>query len=237
MKTKAIIFDKDGTLIDFDAFWVTISEYAVKEMFEILNCKDVPVNEALEAMGVKDGVTSINGVLCYGTYKMMAEKIYGVLTKHGYTKSFEEVEELTLKTHKNHSDKGVVKGTCPDIKGFFKGLKERGIILAVVTTDVLSVTKHCLSALGIEEYFDEIYTDDGIVPAKPAPDAAFDLCRKYSLKPSEVVMVGDTVTDINFAKNADIDVICVAKSEENRQLLLKETSTVLPDISYISLNE
>ncbi len=35
---KAIIFDKDGTLIDFDSFWVTISEYAIKEMLEALNC-------------------------------------------------------------------------------------------------------------------------------------------------------------------------------------------------------
>ncbi len=163
------------------------------------------------ALEVKDKVTSINGVLCYGTYKMMAEKIYGVITKYGYKGSFEETQRLTLETHKKHSDKGVV------------------------TTDVLSVTKRCLKLLEIEEYFDEIYTDDGSFLPKPAPDAALDLCRKYNLDISEILMVGDTKTDIDFAKNAGIKVICVAKTEENRQILLNETQNVVKDISYITL--
>ena len=221
---KAIIFDKDGTIIDFDAFWVTVSE-----------CTLVPVDEILYEMGVKDKITSINGVLCYGTYEMMAEKIYAVLTGHGYAVDFEEIKRLTLETHKKHSDKGIVKATCRDIKGFFKDLKSKGIILAVVTTDVLSVTKRCLKALEIEEYFDEIYTDDGTFPAKPAPDAVFDLCKKYNLELSEVLMAGDTKTDIEFAKNAGIKVVCVAKSEENKQILLKETDNVVKDISCIAI--
>jgi len=33
MKTKAIIFDKDGTLLDFDGFWVTVSENAIGEIY------------------------------------------------------------------------------------------------------------------------------------------------------------------------------------------------------------
>lgn len=232
---KAIIFDKDGTIIDFDAFWVTVSEYAVKEMLESLGCQEIAVDEFLYAMGVTDGVTSINGVLCYGTYEMMAEKIYQVLQKYGYSGDFEEIKTLTLETHKKHSDKGIVKATCNDIKGFFKDLKSKGIILAIVTTDILSVTKRCLNALDIEDYFDEIYTDDGNFPPKPAPDTVFDLCRKYSLELSEILMVGDTKTDVQFAKNAGIKVVCVAKTEENRQILLNETDTVVKDISYITL--
>lgn len=32
MKADAIIFDKDGTLLDFDAFWVTVSEKVIEDV-------------------------------------------------------------------------------------------------------------------------------------------------------------------------------------------------------------
>ncbi len=48
-------------------------------------------------------------------------------------------------------------------------------------------------------------------------------------------MAGDTKTDIEFAKNAGIKVVCVAKSEENKQILLKETDNVVKDISCITI--
>ena len=34
MNIDAIIFDKDGTLIDFDAFWVSVSCKAIEEVLE-----------------------------------------------------------------------------------------------------------------------------------------------------------------------------------------------------------
>ena len=34
MKTKAIFFDKDGTLIDFDAIWVPVSYNAIGNLLK-----------------------------------------------------------------------------------------------------------------------------------------------------------------------------------------------------------
>ena len=34
---KAIIFDKDGTLIDFDSFWITVSVDAIKHILKNVN--------------------------------------------------------------------------------------------------------------------------------------------------------------------------------------------------------
>lgn len=46
--------------------------------------------------------------------------------------------------------------------------------------------------------------DDGCVCRKPQPGLLDDILRRWSLKPRECVMVGDSVTDIEAASAADI---------------------------------
>jgi phosphoglycolate phosphatase-like HAD superfamily hydrolase len=47
-------------------------------------------------------------------------------------------------------------------------------------------------------------------------------------------MVGDTLSDMNFAINGGIRSVGLAKSEENKAILLEKTDTVVPDISYLN---
>ena len=46
-------------------------------------------------------------------------------------------------------------------------------------------------------------------------------------------MVGDTLTDMNFAKNAGVKAIGVAKSEKNKSILMPYADAVIHDISKI----
>ena len=72
---KAIIFDKDGTLIDFDSFWITISTIAIKDILKELGCNDVSAENILSVLGVEDGITSIDGILCSSTYSKIGDNI------------------------------------------------------------------------------------------------------------------------------------------------------------------
>ena len=69
MKADAVIFDKDGTLIDFDAFWISVTVNALTKLLKEFNIDQNMVNDILPLLGVKDGKTDIDGVLCKGTYK------------------------------------------------------------------------------------------------------------------------------------------------------------------------
>ena len=233
MNTKAVIFDKDGTLLDFDSFWVEISYNAIREILEKIEIKNIDANEILEFMGVKNKETDITGVLCHGTYAQLAQEICVFLGKYGYEFSSDSLTELVVEAYRSNMHRGVVKPTCEDIVETLINLKNQGIRLIVVTTDDAVITKRCLEALKIEDLFDCIYTDDGKTPVKPDPYCIEEICRKYGLEKSQIVMVGDTLRDVEFARNGHIKVIGVAKNENNRKILEREADVVVPNISYV----
>lgn len=233
MNVDAIIFDKDGTLIDFDSFWVAISVRAMEDVLNDLGRTDIPVCEFLTAFGVHDGVTDIDGVLCKGTYEQMGQIVCDILNGHGCSISFDETLRLVIDAYNRNADAGEVKPTCPDLAEVLTELKKQNKKLAVVTTDNEEITRKCLKKLGIEELFDKIYIDDGKTPMKPDPHCAIDFGNAVKVKKERMVVVGDTMTDVNFAKNAGVAVIGVAKNDRNRSILAPYADVVIPAISNL----
>ena len=232
MKTKGIIFDKDGTLIDFDSFWTEIAYGAVNRIVQKTG-SSAPEKEVLHAIGVSGGITDVDGVLCKGTYGEISQVIYGVLVKYGCKLTLEEITQISVEAFHENADKGVVKEPCKDLRGVLNAIKEKGVKIAVVTADDSFVTDKCLKALKIDGLFDVIYTDDGTHPNKPDPFCINDFCKKFGLKKEETVMVGDSLTDVEFAKNGGIKSIGVAKGEKNKAFLTGKADVVLPDVSYV----
>ena len=67
MKYQAIIFDKDGTVLDFNAFWISVSKGVVNDLIKKFNV-NISNKTFLTAIGVFDETSDPNGVLCKGTY-------------------------------------------------------------------------------------------------------------------------------------------------------------------------
>ena len=79
----AVIFDKDGTLMDFDAFWITLSDLALKDILRQVNLNVSLADEMLTAFGVQGDTVSVDGILCKGTYREMIECVHQILQSHG----------------------------------------------------------------------------------------------------------------------------------------------------------
>ena len=234
MKPELIIFDKDGTLIDFDAFWVSVSVKAIEYVLREVGREDIPVDEILLAIGVKDGVTDIDGKLCGGTYLEIAELIYEVIAAHGCNADKERVVKLALDGYNIYAGEGKVIPTCEGLVPYLHELKESGIKLALVTTDNPYITGLCLKSLGVYELFDRIYADDGSNPTKPDPYYANELMREFGVSAENMIMVGDTMTDIGFAKNAGILAVCVARNEKLTARLAPYADKVIAKITDLA---
>ena len=233
MNTEGIIFDKDGTLLDFDAFWVKVSVVAIRALLNDIGTELVDISEILTALGVRDGRTDTNGVLCKGTYEQMGQIVYDVLMKHGISVLQDVVIRRVEVAYQQNAEAGEVKPTCPDLVEVLTGLKNKGLKLAIVTTDNPLITNQCLDQLGIRMLFDRIYTDDGQTPTKPHPHCAWDFCREFGLKKENVVMVGDTLTDMSFAQNAGIRGVGLAVDDQTKAVLLPYADTVISSISHL----
>lgn len=233
MKTKAIIFDKDGTLLDFDDFWLPISEGAITEILKKIKREDISVKNILSAMGADGGVTDITSALCCGTYEQMGLDMYHALVNEGCNLSADEVIKLTIDAYHGNIQKGIMRPACEHIQEVLQTLKDYGLTLAVVTTDDPFMAQKCLQMLEISSFFDTVYADDGVTPTKPNAYCINDICRRKGISKTEVIMVGDTLTDTRFAKNGGIRVIGVAKSDRNKRILEREADVVIPDISHL----
>ena len=234
MKVDAIIFDKDGTLIEFDKFWVNVAEKAIESVLKKLQVVDNFGSEILQAIGVKDGVTDVNSILAKGTYLQIAQEIHKILTQSGYNFNLEVLAKEVLNGFNDNYSAGEVVPTTLNLKELLLQLKSQNIRLAIVTTDNEYVTDMCLQKLGVKDLFDRIYTDDGKTPVKPNPYCVYDFCKNFDIDIENVIMVGDTLTDVEFAKNASIKVIGIAKKAQNKLILENVADVVIEDLSLIS---
>lgn len=232
-KADAVIFDKDGTLMDFDAFWITLSSLALRDVLHQLDQSLSLADDILTAFGVQGNTVDVNGILCKGTYREMSEAVQYILVNHGCNASVDQVEALVLDAYSRHAHESTINPTCPNLRQILETLKHQHKKIALVTTDNAAISALCLEKLGIADLFDCLYSDNGAFPPKPDPAAALDLCAREGLNPQRVVMVGDTMTDVRFARNAGLRAVAVANCEARRAQLTSHADTVIPDVSHL----
>ena len=208
---KAIIYDKDGTLMRFDAFWVPIARSAIKlvlrEFVDDENNSICDIEKEIESkIGICGDTADPGGILCGGTYEQFADVVAETLKKRGLNAYVDRyvIEKALLA----NIEEGKVLPTSENLSIKLAEAK-RTAGLFVVTTDNRKITEICLEKLGIADMFDGVYCDDGKTPQKPDPFTANDIVKKCGFSKFETVMVGDTATDRNFAINAGINFVFV----------------------------
>ncbi|WP_062049860.1 HAD family hydrolase [Bacillus sp. JCM 19034] len=155
---KGILFDKDGTLIEFFSLWEKI---ALGLVADLANGED-PLfqQELLASIGLVNGQITANSILAGGTTKDIADAFYPLLLKEScqIPEPFHQwVEKRILQLTKDHLQ---VIQPITDLKKLLKQLKDDGLKLGVATADDQETTTLTFQMLGIDHYFDFIGTSD-----------------------------------------------------------------------------
>ncbi len=222
-KVDGLLFDKDGTLIDFHGTW----DVWAAEIIDQLAGGD-PVLKANIA-GVIDFDLELGRLLPQSiaiaeTNRDISQAVADVLPG----RHVDEVEQFLITSGAN----APVVPVLP-LMPFLEGLARRGITLGMLTNDSEFGARAHLRTLGIEAHFDFIAGFDSGFGAKPAPEPLLHYAMIHGLSPERVAMVGDSVHDLMAGRAAGMQTIGVLTGPAEEHHLAPYADVIFPDIGHI----
>jgi phosphoglycolate phosphatase len=206
-----IVFDKDGTLIDFYHLWAAKAKTAVAALLAQLDptwSTTTDLESALYHSLGYDPVTGravSDGPLATASLEKLGLVTAVVLYQHGL--GWHEAVQLAtahfmpqimaLPTAADVRPIGDVQALCRD-------LHRAGIQIAILTSDDRRAAAATLPLLGVTDYVNVIIGGDDPFPNKPAPDALHHLSRVLKVPPERMAIVGDNASDLQTGRAAGV---------------------------------
>jgi phosphoglycolate phosphatase len=194
-----VIFDKDGTLIEFGSMW---SGWAVTLAGALRTATGRPIEAQLfEMLGYDPVARTVlpGGGLAATPMARLRERTRDVLVEAGLG---EAEAERALATAWHAPDPVGLAHPLADLHALFRRLRDRGRLIAIATSDDRAPTVRTLAALGVSDAIAAIVCADDGVPVKPAPDMVRHLCAAVGVAPARTAVVGDSAADLRMGRAA-----------------------------------
>jgi phosphoglycolate phosphatase-like HAD superfamily hydrolase len=194
-----VVFDKDGTLLDFHAMW---GGWARELGLRLEGVARRPVSPDVFAAIGFDPVTgriAPRGPLAASTMAGIADLVATVLRRWCPRPSDARwvVEQAWFEP-----DPVATAVPVADLPSLFSNLRDQGKRLAIATNDEREPTTRTLEALGVAGLVDGLSCADDGLAVKPAPDAVLALCAGLDLRTSRTAVVGDLPADLAMGRAA-----------------------------------
>ncbi|UPJ16880.1 HAD family hydrolase [Bacillus cereus] len=197
-KVKAILFDKDGTLMDFHSIWIKVAEELVVECISLYHLPSTIGQTLLEEIGVEGAFVNPRSAIAAGTSLDVAKGLCNYIESAREEEMHHWVSEKLFSLMYEHRSHMKMTADLPKV---LQALKDKGFILGVVTADDFAPTELFLKQYKLENFFDYIIASDTFLAQKPDKKIIEVFCEKFNLESCEVAVVGDTPTDLHLAKN------------------------------------
>lgn len=141
---------------------------------------------------------------------------------------FDKAHELFFKHYRLIN--GKYSSLYPHVEETLRTLKQQGYKLAVCTNKPKEFTDVLLKHFNLLELFDCIVGGDTLSVKKPDPAPILHCVEQCGVTIEQSLMVGDSLADINGAKNAEMDVVAVPYGY-HRGANLEDHCTVINDFT------
>ena len=192
----AIVFDKDGTLIDLDAAWAPRGRAWVLSLERRagvpglgavlanvigldLEAGTVVPGGLLAAAPLDDAIRSMRQAMAAAGVEMSADGVRAGLDVGG----------------------GSIVALGDPIPTF-ESLTANGVRIAVLTSDDHGAAADDLESIGVLRYVSELCGADDGFPPKPDSGGFLSIASALGLDPGRMLMVGDSMADLATARNA-----------------------------------
>jgi len=221
---SGLLFDKDGTLFDFEATWGVWAHGRVLTLAEGDVGRAAALGEVIgyDYVGARFARDSI---VIAGTVTEVAARLLPHLPGR-------ELNDLVVEFNAAARDVPQVPAVpLPQCLGDLRG---RGLRLGIATNDAESSAWAHLRKAGVEEMFDYVAGYDSGYGAKPGPGPLNAFALKMGLAPDAVAMIGDSLHDMAAARAAGMRAVGVLTGPAMREDLAPAADVVLADIGELA---
>jgi phosphoglycolate phosphatase len=224
-RIKGILFDKDGTLIDFERTWFAVAD-------------QMALRAAKGSREEADRLLAIVGY-DFDTRRFRADSVFAAGTNADVVAlwypdqtSAERATTLSAYNRFTSENGGGKPHQLDGVRETLTTLHGSGYRLGVATNDSTAGAEKALSSLGMAQLFDAVYGYDAVANPKPAGDTIRAFCDLTGLKPSEIAMVGDNRHDLEMARNGDCGLaVAVLSGTGTRETLAGMADAVIGSVS------
>ena len=193
MKQKfTILFDLDGTLVD------TAPDLMLAH------------NHVMKKFGYPTKSTEdIRNLVGKGAGALIGRSIWGQAKKEFSKVLDEKIKDEMVKEFVNFYGKNIVNESTliNGVKEFLRWCKEENISMAVCTNKQEYLSNDLLKKIGIYDFFEYVAGSDTFDYCKPDPRHLTNVVEILDGDIKKTIMIGDSETDANAAKAAEIPVI------------------------------
>lgn len=193
MAMRAILFDKDGTLLNFEATWAPLLK---RVALEAAGGDELQAARLLDAGGYDHATSRFRSgsVIAAGTSRDVVRLWYPRLFGAAYEAKVEKMDRL-FAAHGSTASVAIDGAAAAlDL------LAARRFVMGVATNDATAAAVASLTATGLIRNLPYVFGYE--VGAKPGPDMVHAFCAAARLQPADVIVVGDNAHDITMAKVA-----------------------------------
>ena len=229
-RVKAILFDKDGTLLDFNRTWLPPYQEAA-DYVAALSAGSIDARTILADGGylAETDTWRSDSLLASGSNQQIIQSWEALLDRRFSADENARISQIfTLNTSRYIA-------VLTPLRPCLQQLKDQGYVLGIATMDDEDHANNMAMGIGVIDLFDFICGADSGYGVKPEPGMVKAFADKLGLAVDQIAMVGDSPRDINMGINAgarlSIGVLTGAHSADE---LGKYTPHVLNDIGELS---
>jgi phosphoglycolate phosphatase-like HAD superfamily hydrolase len=196
-----VVFDKDGTLLDFSAMWGGWTRELGRRL-EAATRRPV-AGDVFATIGYDPVADRIRpgAPLAIATMGQLEEIVAAVIRRWCPSVA---AARRAVETAWFEPDPVATAVPTTDLTVLFERLVASGRRLAVATTDDRAPTEATLRALGLRAFVSALACGDDRVGVKPDPAMVLALCRAVGVEPARAAVIGDTPADLQMGRAAGL---------------------------------
>ena len=237
IECELVIFDKDGTLVDYEEVDLELARARKKSVEKIGGNGVADLWARAVGVDLKRKTMDFRGPL--GTLPGREELLIAAAAFYMNGHPWEEARMLAQKAYDDAYEGMKSPYGSVLLEGVVKSLrkmKDHGLKLAIASTYAQRRTVESLKTLRVASLFDVIVGPEDVARGKPAPDMIFEVLKQTSCSADEAVMVGDSVSDMKMGKNAGVKAsIGVLTGVDGRMELGKFADVIVDSVASLNV--